>query len=191
MKFFALFAVAVVAFNVVSALNIDQVNRNSYTTEKPYTVKYGSVASSLPHVVAEFLERVYELLKQILPAPVAELLHQLFNAIQHYFESFPAEIVAAFTNVWNNFPNFNNVFSPEFVAAVDQFFGVLQEYFWGHPATKLFVNFYKTLPSVTEVFPKEFFVTLGRFVEHVPFVNFVLKQWMVFLEQLLPHVRQY
>uniref|UniRef100_A0A1B0GG78 Uncharacterized protein n=1 Tax=Glossina morsitans morsitans TaxID=37546 RepID=A0A1B0GG78_GLOMM len=191
MKFFTLFAVAVLAFNVVSALNIEQLNRNSYTTEKPYTFKDNAVASSLPHVVAEFLERVYELLKQILPAPVAELFHQLFNAIQHYFESFPAEIVTAFANVWNNFPSFNNVFAPEFVAAVDQFFGLLQEYFWGHPAAKFFESFYKTWISATEVFPKEFYATFGRFVEHVPFLNYVLKQWMVFLEQLLPHVRQF
>uniref|UniRef100_A0A1B0AVY1 Uncharacterized protein n=1 Tax=Glossina palpalis gambiensis TaxID=67801 RepID=A0A1B0AVY1_9MUSC len=175
MKFFAFFAVAILALSVsANSLELREEHNKIYLEHniKEYINDF-----------AVFFERFYEY--------VNEFFLQFFKGFFETFSQvFPTELSEAVMEIFRKWPAFDKVFTKEFFHAIGEFFHTVFTYFMPHQFFTVIENTLKSLPTFTEFLPKEFFPTIGNFLEHVPYCREFLQQWYMIMQQLTAHGRQ-
>uniref|UniRef100_A0A1A9WD73 Uncharacterized protein n=1 Tax=Glossina brevipalpis TaxID=37001 RepID=A0A1A9WD73_9MUSC len=174
MKFLTLFAVAVLAFTVVAG-DYTETYVETIPTHHTRLIK-----EFLATDVFEYFGRFYEYFKNF--------VYKFFEKVVEYF---PAEVKNAFENVYKYWPRFEQLFTPEFFAAANEFFRVLKDFFMPHQFYTFVDNALKAFPTVTELLPAGFLPAVGRYLEYIPFAKETVHQWYYVMEQLIPHAHQY
>uniref|UniRef100_A0A1B0FCP9 Uncharacterized protein n=1 Tax=Glossina morsitans morsitans TaxID=37546 RepID=A0A1B0FCP9_GLOMM len=175
MKFFALFAVAILALSVsADSLELREEHNKNYLE---HNIKEAS------NDFAIFFERFYEYFNKF-------FLQFFKGFIEHFGQFIPTQLTEAFMEIFKKFPAFDKVFTKEFIYAIGEFFNAFYTFFMPHQFFTFIENTFKSFPSFTEFLPKEFFPTLGKFLEHVPYCREFLQQWYMIMQQLTAHGRQ-
>uniref|UniRef100_A0A240SXF0 Uncharacterized protein n=1 Tax=Glossina palpalis gambiensis TaxID=67801 RepID=A0A240SXF0_9MUSC len=179
MKFFALLVVALLAATVSASGTRPPHVHNAITGGGAYYHFWAGV------------EGLMHALEEVIPEPWYHFIHEIYQYMQTVYEMIPNDLTNAFNNVWNTWPSYKQFFTPEFVNAAEELFHTMWSTFFPHEFYTVLENIYERFPKVTDLLPKEFLATLSKYLEHVPLIREPMKQWMLVMEQLMPHTHHH